>query len=42
MSYFAIIGILGFILCAGLAFSPCRNSRHLAKIGFTLGLALPS
>ncbi len=37
--YFAIIGILGFILCAGLGlFTLLRNPRHLANIGFTLGM----
>lgn len=37
--YFAIIGILGLILCAGLGlFTLLRNPRHLANIGFTLGM----
>jgi putative PEP-CTERM system histidine kinase len=37
--YFAIIGILGLILCAGLGlFTLLKNPRHLANIGFTLGL----
>lgn len=37
--YFAIIGILGTALCAGLGlFTLLRNPRHPANIGFTLGM----
>lgn len=39
-SYFAILGILCAVLCAGLAFfTLLRNPRHLSNIGFTFGVA---
>jgi len=38
--YFAIIGVIGVILCAGLGlFTLLRNPRHLTNIGFALGMS---
>lgn len=37
---FTILGVLGSFLCAGLAlFTLLRNPRHLANIGFMLGMS---
>ena len=38
--YFAIIGVLGAVLCAGLGFfTLLRNPRHPTNIGFALGMS---